>query len=147
MSSSSNADASGAPARPPPRRRVLRVLTGTIAFVLVLLVGAASTLWWALRSDRGTAWLLSRLPGVEVVGPRGTLLGDFGADALVWRFGDGGQVRLVQLAWHGLALRRSDAVSAWMLVHLDALSVRQAHIVMPRPAQTQRSEPPQHLKL
>src|SRR5690606_26598579 len=98
-------------------------------------------------SERGTAFVLSRLPGVEVVNPRGRLIGDFGADAIVWRFGDGGELRLADVAWEGLGVYRSEVPGAWALVWFDRLAARSARLTLPAPSQTDTRPPPAHLRL
>jgi translocation and assembly module TamB len=146
-------DSATPPAAPPaaagtPRRRVRRWwVGGLLAFVLLALLVAGGTAWWGLRSERGTAWLLSRLPGVEVVNPRGRLIGDFGADAVVWRFGEGGELRLADVAWQGLGVYRSDVPGAWALVWFDRLAAREASLQLPERPQTNTNPPPQQLKL
>jgi translocation and assembly module TamB len=136
--------AAGSPGR---RRRLLPWLLGLLALLLALVVVTGAGVWWGLRHERGTAWLLSRLPGVDVVNPHGTLLGDFGADSVVWRFGDGGELRLTKVAWQGLGVYRPRAETAWALVWFDRLQAEQARLAMPRPTQTNRSPPPRELRL
>jgi translocation and assembly module TamB len=140
-----------APAAVPSRRRRLRwtliSAAGVLVVVLALLTSTLGGLWWGLHNERGTAWMLSRLPGVQVVKPRGALLGDFGADAIVWRFGDGGELRLVDVAWTRFELQRSAAPGAWVLVSFDRLRAASAKLTLPRREQTNRQPPPQHLQL
>lgn len=141
------ADTSASVATPPGRRRARSVLLAALAGLVLLLVLAGGSAWWMLRNERGTAWLLSRLPGLEVVQPRGTLLGDFGAEAVVWRFGAGGELRLEQVAWQGLGVYRSKAQGAWALVWFDRLQAAAARLTLPEPAQDNRTPPPDRLTL
>jgi len=81
-------------------RRPLRA--GLIALAL-LLVPALAALVWLPRSAPGSAWLLARLPGVQVEAPEGALLGDFKARRLVLSWTDG-SAELRGLRWRGLRL-------------------------------------------
>jgi translocation and assembly module TamB len=140
--------ATAATAPAPPRRHAWRWWAGGFAaLVLVLLLAVGGAAWWGLRTEPGTAWLLSRLPGVEVQNPRGRLIGDFGADAVVWRFGDGGELRLADVAWQGLGVYRSEVPGAWALVWFDRLAAGEARLTLPDRPQTNTRPPPQHLKL
>jgi uncharacterized iron-regulated membrane protein len=72
--------AAPAPAAPPTHRGPWAGLLLPVLWMLLLLglvvggiVGAAA---WLLRSEAGAAWLLARVPGVQVSGWRGPLLGD-----------------------------------------------------------------------
>ncbi|HLL10052.1 MAG TPA: hypothetical protein VK570_03280, partial [Rubrivivax sp.] len=131
----------------PRRRRGFTALVVALGLLMLLLAVAGGSAWWALRSERGTAWLLSRLPGLEVVQPRGTLVGDFGAESVVWRFGVGGELRLEQVAWQGLGVYRSKAQGAWALVWFDRLQAAAARLTLPEPSQSNRQPPPTQLKL
>jgi translocation and assembly module TamB len=63
-----------APARGRPRlRRWAWGLGGTVLVLALLVVGAVA---WLGRSETGTGWLLARMPGLQVEGLRGSLLGD-----------------------------------------------------------------------
>lgn len=143
-------DPSAAPAPAPApapvrrRRRWPWVIAGALALVLLV---AGSGLWWVLRQERGTAFLLSRLPGVEVVRPRGTLWGDFGADEVRVRFGDGGQLRLVRVAWTALSVSPRTAGPAWATVSFDRLAADEAWLTLPKAKETTRTPPPTQLTL
>lgn len=142
--------ASPAPPPAPPavrRRRWLAWALGSLAVLLALLLAAGGGAWWTLTNERGTTWLLSRLPGVEVRNPRGSVLGDFGADEIVWRFGEGGELRLQQLSWQRLAVSRTAVPGAWLHVAFDRLQAREARLTMPRREQTNRTPPPTELRL
>ncbi|MDI9245929.1 translocation/assembly module TamB domain-containing protein [Marinobacter sp. CHS3-4] len=84
-----------------PRRRgpTFWILTVLAALVLipVLLVGAIVL---ALRSDAGTAWVLDRVPGLEVAQGQGTLLGRWHAQSLSWQgFGTSVTVEAPFIDW------------------------------------------------
>ena len=140
--------AAPAPAMAPRRHRAWRWWAGGAAALLTLtLLVIAGGAWWVLRNERGSAWLLARLPGVEVVNPRGRLIGDFGADAVTWRFGEGGELRLAEVAWQGLGIYRSEVPGAWALVWFDRLAAREARLTLPERPQRNARPPPRHLKL
>ena len=83
-------------------------LIAAVAFVLVaaLLLLLAGGGVWLLRSEGGTAALLSRLPGLQTSGLRGSLSGGpFAADRLVFQAGDR-TITLENVAW-------DDARWAW----------------------------------
>ncbi len=63
----------------------LRWLGGSLLLVVVLLVLVITALVMALRSDTGTRWVLGQIPGLEVRGDQGTLLGQWQAEWLGWR--------------------------------------------------------------
>src|SRR5438046_10687751 len=126
-------------------RRLLLGAGIALATLLLLLAGSGGALWWSLHDERGSAWLLARVPGMQVVKPHGSLLGDFGADALVWRFGEGGELRLVQVDWRRFDVQRSEG--AWLRLSFDRLQAAEAHLTLPKPKETNRSPPPQTLVL
>ncbi|CAM3997145.1 translocation/assembly module TamB domain-containing protein [Roseateles saccharophilus] len=78
--------------------RLLRV--GLIALAL-LLAAATAFVGWLLQRPAGSAWLLARLPGVQVEAPEGALLGDFSARRVVVSWA-GGSAELRGLRWAGL---------------------------------------------
>ncbi|HWI12152.1 MAG TPA: hypothetical protein VNU48_12540, partial [Burkholderiaceae bacterium] len=119
-----------APADAPPARRsgVWRAVLALLLVVLAVAIGLASAGWWALRSERGSAWLLSLLPGVQVEAPQGRLLGDFAARRATIRL-PGGDDRVVidGLAWRGLRVERAPA-PLWARVTLASLEARRVEL-------------------
>jgi translocation and assembly module TamB len=126
----------------PPRRGAWRVLAAGLLVVLALAVALVATGWWAVRSERGSAWLLSALPGVQVEAPQGRLLGDFSAQRLTVRL-PGGDDRIVLdgLAWHGLRVERA-AAPRWLHITLDGLAARRVDVVIaPSPTKAPLAAP------
>src|SRR5690349_19750628 len=91
--------APGAAAAPPRGRRAWRWLAGLLVVLLVLVGGLLGTLWWLAHSPDATVWLLSRVPGLKVTAPKGTLIGDFSATAAELTLPGSGTVRIDDLAW------------------------------------------------
>ena len=97
---------------------------------LALLMGTlGATLWWAVRSEDGSAWLVSRLPGLEVTAPRGTLWGDFEAGRVVLKLSGTDQIVFTQLGWRGLRLAYSDAPGLWARLSLDQLHASRVDVL------------------
>ena len=95
-----------------PRRALRRraaTVPGTLllALLLLLLLSAAGAIWWALRTDAGTAWVLSRLPGVQIIGGRGTLWGDFDAERVEMVVPGGARVVANEVGWQGLRIEHA----------------------------------------
>ena len=99
------------PAVPPRfrwRRRAAWAIGALVVLVVVLFVSAGSGLWWTLRSDAGTAWLLSRLPGLVITGGKGTLWGDYEAERIEFALPGGGKLVMSGGAgWHGLRVEHA----------------------------------------
>ncbi|MDH5539602.1 MAG: hypothetical protein OEY03_09370, partial [Rhizobacter sp.] len=116
------------PDRPARARRGLRVL-GWFGLVLALLLAAlgAGSYWLAL-TERGNAWLLTRLPGVAVTAPRGTLLGDFDAERVEVQLPSGDRLVLDGLRWRGLQLQRARVPDQWLSVRLEELQARRVEL-------------------
>ncbi|WP_298235203.1 translocation/assembly module TamB domain-containing protein [uncultured Azohydromonas sp.] len=140
-----------APPPPPPRRprRLRRALLAVAVLLLVLILAVVSVLWWSLRTERGTAWALAQLPGVTVTNPRGSLLGDFGAEGVTARWGRGGEIRLVDVGWTNLRVGRFRLGGQYAQVAFDTLSARQAFLTLPASEEPPppKSPPPQHMRL
>ncbi|MDE2627267.1 MAG: translocation/assembly module TamB domain-containing protein [Burkholderiales bacterium] len=111
-----------------PLRHAWRTLAVALLAGLVLLVALVFAAWWSARTERGSAWLLSVLPGVQVEAPQGVLLGDFQAQRLVVRLpGGGATVTLAGVGWRGLAITRAPA-PLWLRVAIDAVTVRRVDV-------------------
>jgi translocation and assembly module TamB len=114
------------PHAPQPVKACLRLLlpaVAVLALLALLLAGLAGGAVWLLRSEHGTQWLLTRLPGVQAEGVRGALLSDhFEADRLRLQWAGGTQsVTLMGLKGDGLRWAWRPAGGAW--VGLDAQSL------------------------
>ena len=136
------------PAAPVKRpRHGLRWWLAAVATLVVLLVLAASCIGWALRSEAGSAWLLTLLPGVQVDAPKGLLLGDFEARRVHVKLpGGNDSVTLTGVGWRGLSVARGDA-GRWLRIVIDDLHAGRVDVVM---APSKSSEPlrqPADLKL
>ena len=68
----------------PRKRRSRALLAATLAVPAAAALGALA-LHWGLRTESGSAWLLARVPGLQVEAPQGPLLGDFSARRLSYR--------------------------------------------------------------
>ncbi len=122
----------------PAKRRGLRVLFGGLAVFVMLLVALASSIGWALRSESGTAWLLTLAPGVQVEAPKGLLLGDFEARRVQIRWpGSDASVTLANLGWRGLTLTRGDA-GRWFRLVVEEVHASRVDVLM---APNKTSEP------
>ena len=114
--------------------------------LLLMLILALAGLISSIQSAAGSAWWLGRLPGVQIKGPQGALLGDFCAQELTIALPQAaGHLRLQQLCWQGLDWGRADAPGAWLRLRLAHLSA--ARLVHESGASRPRSPAPTHLKL
>jgi translocation and assembly module TamB len=109
----------GAPARR-WGRRVLVWLGGTLSALVLLVVAIVAALLWALHDAGGSAWLLGRVPQLTVIGPRGSLIGDFAAERVEIAFPGSGVLRLDAPSWHALAAARGDR-GRWLRLRIATL--------------------------
>src|SRR5437868_2442439 len=89
------------------RRRIAWVIGSLILLVVLLIVAAGSGLWWSVRTDAGSAWVLSKLPGLKLEGGRGTIWGDYEAERIEFDLPGGGKVVLLKAGWHGMHIERA----------------------------------------
>ncbi|MEP7297148.1 MAG: translocation/assembly module TamB domain-containing protein [Burkholderiales bacterium] len=110
--------------------RAWRVAAAVVLAIVALIAIAATTLWWSVRTERGSAWLLTLLPGVQVEAPRGRLLGDFDAQKVVVHLPGGpNTVTLTGLAWRGLSVTRASA-PLWASVRIDSLEIERIDLAL-----------------
>jgi len=64
------------------RKHVWIGLGATLALLVVLALAAVATVWWAVQSTSGTAWLATFVPRLTIVGQKGSLVGDFSAERI-----------------------------------------------------------------
>ncbi|MEO6030688.1 MAG: hypothetical protein ABIP61_02105, partial [Burkholderiaceae bacterium] len=105
----------------------MRGVGATLLALGLLVAAAAAALVWTLRSERGTAWLLSALPGVQAEGPKGALLGDFEVERLTVTLPDASALALAGLGWSGLNVERGTR-PLWIHVRLADLHARRVDL-------------------
>ena len=112
---------------PPRRRRRWRAALAAVAASGALALLAVLPPLWLAHSPGGTAWLLARLPGVEVQAPTGALVGDFAAErvTLAW---PGRRLVADGVQWRGLRLRWPTHALAWLRIEADALAVARVEL-------------------
>ena len=105
------------------------LLTGLLlALVVAAATGGAA---WLLRSQEGTVWLLSRVPGLQVQGLQGALLSDaFAAEKVVVRWGTKGQqsVTIDGLQARGLTWQWHPSHGAWVGLQAQHLQARRVDV-------------------
>lgn len=119
--STAEQDLTPAPVSGAPRRGRGLLLGALLLPCTVAVSGLA--LWGTLASEAGSAWLLRQVPGLEVEGTQGSLLGDFSARSVRYRFpGSEDQLTLKNLQWQGLSLAWDPSPWLWARIELDRLS-------------------------
>lgn len=139
------------PVSPPrPRRRALKLVGGVFALLLLVVIAVGIGAGWALGTGRGSAWLLSVVPGVKVDGPNGALARDFTARQVVVDLdNDGDRVTLTDVGWRGVSLGRGDG-RLWAHLRVAALFAARVDVALAaKPASTPGAPPkaPSSLRL
>jgi translocation and assembly module TamB len=132
------------PAEPTRTRRLVwrRALWLVMTFLVLIALGL-SGLWWALHQEVSTARLLSALPWVKVVEPKGALLVGFSAQRMEISLPRGSRLVLVEPRWQGLSFRHDGSVAGQVGVSIDALQARSADLHwVSAPPSKKRSPPP-----
>ncbi|WP_290662863.1 translocation/assembly module TamB domain-containing protein [Aquabacterium sp.] len=97
--------------------------------LLVLIALSLSGLWWALHQEVATARLLSVLPWVTVVEPKGGLLTGFSAQRVEISLPRGSRLVLVEPHWQGVSFRHDGSVAGQVGVTIDALQARSVDLL------------------
>lgn len=142
-------DETNSPAAPPHRRRRfgLIVVASLFGVVLALLIALATGGWWAVRSESGSAWLAALLPGVQIEGAKGSLIGDFSARRVTIHVPGGSDtVTLSELAWRGLRVERAGS-PRWIRITIDALEAKRIDLALAPSQNTGPIKPPSDLAL
>lgn len=120
-----------APAAAAPRRRWRSPgLLGATLLLPGLLASAGLGLWWSLKTASGSAWLLAKVPGLQVEAPSGALLGDFSARRLSWRSTDL-QIELLDLRWQRPQLRWTQSPLQWGAIEFAQMQARRVSLSWP----------------
>jgi translocation and assembly module TamB len=113
--------ASEAP-RPPRTSRLRPALLWALALAAVLALPPAA-LWLLMRSEGGTTWLLTRVPGLQVEGVHGALLADrLAIERLRWQ-GTAGALDLEQLQIDAPQWRLWPAPGQWIGLRTQRIAV------------------------
>ena len=89
-----------------------------LAAVLGVVLG---TLGWLFTTEAGTAWLLQRLPVVQISGTQGPLFGDFSAQSIELPLpGEGARMRVQDLAWREPGIE-AVGLAQWFRISLQEL--------------------------
>jgi len=129
-------DGAAPPAAPPrPRRRPLRALARSfstyllgVAATLALIAGGA---WWLLFTESGAVWLLQRVPGLQVSGIGGSLLGPLTAQRVVVPLADDGtRLELQDFSWTAPSLHPA-AGKPWLRIGFERLQARRVDLHLP----------------
>ncbi|ALV08244.1 translocation/assembly module TamB domain-containing protein [Roseateles depolymerans] len=138
--------AEAVPARASRRRRAARGLVWTLLAIPVLIGLLLLALTWGLKTERGTAWVLSQVPGLSLQNARGRLLGDFDVDrAELVLPGTEDRIVLEQLQWRGLRLAWNRSPLLWGELQADRLAVARLRVQMAPSPSTGAPQPPAHL--
>lgn len=105
-----------------------RLLLWSAVALVVLAALAVLALGAALRSDAGSARVLSWVPGLQVVEPRGAVLGPFQALRMVWRGADGSQITLVEPRWAGVDLAWAPQARWRLALSVHTLQARRVDV-------------------
>lgn len=123
-----------------PRRRGRR-LAWALAGVAGAAVLVAAGLVLALRTPAGTRAVLGAVPGLQVDGLEGALIGDFTASRLLWQSG-GIRIEARELAWTALRPERVASVRWGWGLAVDRLSIGRLVVqTQPSPASPRTGVP------
>ncbi|MED5619675.1 translocation/assembly module TamB domain-containing protein [Ideonella sp. BN130291] len=140
------------PTPTPARRSRLRrwsLATGLLFIGLLLLLGLALVGGWqALRTEAGTAWLLSQVSGLRITGGRGSLQGGpFAADHVAFKLdGSAVQVDIDAMAWQDLQWQWRPYSGAWLRLVVTGLRAQRV-AVRTGPASDTPLQAPRSLQL
>ena len=131
MSSESAPSPTQAPPTPPPRPRFLGRLLRSFGGYLVGIVASlgllCGALWWLLATEAGAQWLLPRVPGLQVSGISGSLLGPLSVQQVELPLpGEGARLRLQDFSWSAPQLRTAPGV--WLRIGFDRLQARRVDL-------------------
>ena len=119
------------------------VLSALAAVAFIAAAGAG----WAVGSERGTAWLVTHLPLLQVNAPKGALIGDFSAQRVVATLpANRGSVAITDLAWRGLRIERGSG-APWAHVVIDELRANRVDVQLTPDPTAQPLAAPSGLRL
>lgn len=129
------------------RRRVAWLAGGLVLLLVLLALGAGSGLWWTLRSEPGSAWLLARVPGLQISGGKGRLWGDYDAERVELALAGGGRLVMTGVGWRGLHVARAPWAAYRARLAMNELHAQRVEIVLPSGGKGEPRRPPASLRL
>jgi len=101
-----------------------------LAAALGLPLAGLLAIWAVLHHERGTAWLLTGVPGLQVTAPRGALLGpDFSAERVLYRWDQGRQSLDIEgLRWTGAQWRWWLRAGTWVGVQAQEVQAQRVAV-------------------
>lgn len=128
------------------RRRAAKGLMWALLAVPVLIGLMVLGLTWGLKTERGSAWVLSKVPGLTLQNARGRLLGDFDVDrAELVLPGSEDRIVLEQLQWRGLRLAWNRSPLLWGELQADRMAVARLRVQLAPSPNTGAPQPPANL--
>src|SRR5258705_7515918 len=129
------------------RRRVAWLIGGLVLLLVVLIIAAGSGVWWSVRTDAGSAWVLSKLPGLKLEGGKGTIWGDYEADRVEFDLPGGGKVVLIKAGWRGMHLERAPWTAYGTKVVMSELYAQRVDLLLPSEGKKEAPRLPEQVKL
>lgn len=129
------------------RRRIAWAIGALVLLVLLLLVSAGGGLWWSLRSESGTAWLFSRIPGLQITGGKGTLWGDYAADRIEFALPGGGKLVMTEVGWKGLHVQHAPYTAYRARMVFSELYAKRVDVLPGEDGKKEPAKLPAHLQL
>ena len=120
-----------APARPVSAAlRLLLPLWLVLGLLALVALTAVLAGRWVLMDEAGARWLLARVPGVQVTGLQGALLGDtLRAERLQVKWGAGNRVDIEQLQAQGLRWKWLPDGDDWLDLQGGVVSARRVVVI------------------
>lgn len=129
------------------RRRIAWLIGSLLLLVVLLLVSAGGGLWWSLRSEAGTAWLFSRIPGLQISGGKGTLWGDYAADRIEFALPGGGKLVMSGVGWKGLVVEHTPYTAYRARMVFRELYAKRVDVLLADTGKKEPAKPPAQLRL
>ena len=131
----------------PPRQRFARPMAIAALLLVAGLVAAGCALLVLATTDRGSAWLLARVPGLVVAQPQGRLFGGpFAAERIELQAG-ARRIVLQGLAWDDARWAWRPHAGAWVGLVIDGSRVRQVDVGTSLSTVSEPLGPPTTLRL
>lgn len=130
-----------------PRKWLAWGLGGVLALLLAVALIGGAVIGWTLHTTGGAAWVLARVPGLEVTGVRGVLGGEFTAERIEILLPNGQKIVLLDAGWREPALHSVPGVPHGWRLHLRSLHARRVEVTEATRPSPEPVKPPASLRL